>query len=210
MSTVNDPSAGESANAVATEAEINELYRSLGSEMTVEKLRELAAKAPKNPQEWHEFAMQALRVADSPYARWCALGKASITAVNIGRDDEAEAYALELERMIPDHAEDWNYGNAIQDCNLVLGRLCLKRGDVAAAKQHLLEAGRSPGSPQMDSFGPNMLLAKALLEAGHTEVVLEHFELCRRFWAMDLGKLDQWTEEVRAGKVPAFGSRLVY
>lgn len=210
MSTANDPSADESADAVTTAAEINDLYRSSGSDMTIEKLRELAATAPKSPQEWHEFAMQALRAADTPYARWCALGKAAITAINIGRDDEAEAYALELQGMIPDHAEDWNHGNAIQDCHLVIGRLCLKRGDAEAASQHLLEAGRSPGSPQMNSFGPNMLLAKALLEAGHSQVVLRYFDLCRRFWAMDRGKLDQWAEEVRAGKLPNFGGNLVY
>lgn len=191
-------------------AEINGLYQSLGSEMTVEKLRELAAKAPKNPPEWHEFAMKALRAADTPYAHWCALGKAATTAVNMGRDDEAEAYALELKGMIPDHVEDWNYGNAIHDCNLVLGRLCLKRGDAEAAKGHLLEAGRSPGSPQMNSFGPNMSLARDLLEAGCPEVVLRYFELCRRFWAMDRGKLDQCAEEVGAGKIPDFGASLVY
>jgi hypothetical protein len=34
--------------------------------------------------------------------------------------------------------------------NVVLGRLALKAGDTESAKQHLLTAGHSPGSPQMD------------------------------------------------------------
>lgn len=180
------------------------------ADMTVEKLREMLAKVPKTPQERYERAMEALQQADSSYARWCALGKAAKTAVEIGKDEEAEAYALELQQMVPEHQNDWNYGNAIQDFNLVLGHLCLRRGDAEGAKEHLLAAGRSPGSPQMDSFGPNLSLAKALLEAGHKEVVLEYFELCRRFWAMDNGRLNQWADEVNAGQVPKFGTSLWY
>ena len=180
------------------------------SEMTIEELRELAAKDPKTPQERYEKAVGALRDADSPYSRWCALGAAAKTSVEIGSDTDAEAYALELRQLAPGYEDDWNYGNAIQDFNLVLGRLCLKRGDGDRAREHLLEAGRSPGSPQMDSFGPNMSLAKTLLEAGHPDVVLQYFELCRRFWRMDNGQLDQWSREIEAGTFPNFGAKLIY
>lgn len=180
------------------------------ADMTVDKLRELLAKTPQTPQARYDHALEALQAADSPYARWCALGRAGKTAVEIDRDAEAEAYARELQQQISQYQDDWNYGNAIQDFNLVLGRLCLRRGDAEGAKTHLLEAGRSPGSPQMDSFGPNLSLAKALLEAGHKEVVLEYWELCRRFWDMDDGRLSQWTEDVNAGKIPKFGASLWY
>jgi hypothetical protein len=48
------------------------------------------------------------------------------------------------------------YGNAIQDGNIVLCRIALLDGKVEAAKVSLKEAGKTPGSPQLGSFGPNM------------------------------------------------------
>ncbi len=51
-------------------------------------------------------------------------------------------------------------------------------------KKYLIAAGKSPGSPQMDSFGPNMTLAKDLLEKGERDAVLEYFMRCRKFWKM--------------------------
>jgi hypothetical protein len=62
----------------------------------------------------------------------------------------------------------------------------------------------------MNSFGPNMSLAKDLLEKGEREVVLEYFELCRKFWKMDNGRRNDWSQEVKAGKIPDFGANLVY
>lgn len=76
------------------------------------------------------------------------------------------------------------------------------------AAGYLLEAGRTPGSPQLSSFGPNMQLARELLEAGETRPVLEYFELCRKFWPSPA--LDAWAAEVRAGQIPEFGANLKY
>ena len=55
-----------------------------------------------------------------------------------------------------------------------------------------------------------MSLATDLLQQGETEAVLAYFELCRVFWKMGRDRLDAWTKEVRAGKVPAFGANLRY
>lgn len=55
-----------------------------------------------------------------------------------------------------------------------------------------------------------MSLAKALLEAGQHEVVLQYFGLCRAFWKMDRGQLDQWIDEVNRGLCPNFGVNLIY
>ena len=40
----------------------------------------------------------------------------------------------------------------------------MDEGRIEEAKRHLLAAGRSSGSPVLGSFGPNMSLAKDLLE----------------------------------------------
>ncbi len=71
-------------------------------------------------------------------------------------------YLAQAER----YHSDWNYGNAIHDGNQFLGLVRLRQGDIEAAKEHLLAAGLSPGSPQLDSFGPSMVLARELLERG--------------------------------------------
>ncbi|MCA9213826.1 MAG: hypothetical protein KDB27_12215 [Planctomycetales bacterium] len=128
----------------------------------------------------------------------------------LGKTKEAREYAEEMLALLPKYEGDWNYGNAVQDGHLVLGRIAVVEGRLDEAKQFLIKAGNSPGSPQMDSFGPNMSLAKDLIEKGETEVVLEYFELCRKFWEMEDGKLDQWSREVKAGKIPDFGANLVY
>jgi hypothetical protein len=127
----------------------------------------------------------------------------------VGEIEPARAYAQQLLNLLPKFRGDWNYGNAVQDANLVLGRIALSEGHVDEAKRCLIAAGKSPGSPQMDSFGPNMSLAKDLLEKGERQVVLDYFELCRKFWKMDRGSLDEWARQVKAGAMPDFGANLV-
>jgi tetratricopeptide (TPR) repeat protein len=128
----------------------------------------------------------------------------------LGHVDDARRYATELLNLAPQFHEDWNYGNAIQDGNLVLGRIAVREGRMDEAKQYLGKAGESPGSPQMDTFGPNMSLAKDLLEKGDRQIVLEYFDACRKFWKKDNGRLDRWARDVRAGNIPDFGPNLVY
>jgi hypothetical protein len=90
--------------------------------------------------------------------------------------------------------------------------LALRDGDLEKAGEHLLEAGKTTGSPSLGSFGPNMTLAQKMLERGQREVVLEYFRLCGAFWDMGVenGKLDRWSLVVRNGGSPDFGANLVY
>jgi len=110
----------------------------------------------------------------------------------------------------PPDRKSWDHGNAIHHGNLILGRLALRRGELDKAKQHLLAAGRTPGSPQLDSFGPNMTLALELIEKGERQAVLEYFELCARFWKLDRGQLKAWAATVKGGGTPDFGANLNY
>ena len=127
-----------------------------------------------------------------------------------GEIDKAESYAQRLLKMAPDYPKSWNYGNAIFHGNAILGRVALQKGDVKEADRYLLAAGATPGSPQLNSFGPNMALAKELLEKGQSDVVLKFFQLCGHFWDSHFSKLDQWSAEVRQGKIPSFGGSLSY
>jgi tetratricopeptide (TPR) repeat protein len=132
------------------------------------------------------------------------------TAFEAGEFVKAEEYSTELLNKAAQYKNDWNHGNAIHHGNLVLGRLVLRSGDVDKAKAYLIRAGETPGSPQLNSFGPNMTLAKELLEKGEREIVIQYFELCSRFWKKHKDRLDNWTIIVRDGGIPEFGANLDY
>lgn len=144
------------------------------------------------------------------YLRWLVLDRISRNHLDRGRPEKAAGLAHELLSLSDAFKDDWNYGNAIHHGHLVLGRIALKEGDRESAREHLLAAGNTPGSPQLDSFGPNMLLAKEMLVVGEVETVLEYLELCDRFWAMGTSHLRWWTAMIRDGKTPNFGANLTY
>ncbi len=122
----------------------------------------------------------------------------------------------------------WYYGNVVHEGNQILGLAALQEGRVADAKKYLIAAGKTPGSPQIDSFGPNMMLAQQLLDKGEKETVIQYLDLVAKFWAYTppeklkkyekrkpgssaLFKLlnnehrkqiDDWKKQIRAGKKP--------
>jgi tetratricopeptide (TPR) repeat protein len=142
--------------------------------------------------------------------RFYALGPAAKQSFNAGKIDEAQKDAEELLKLLPNFPDNWNYGNAVQDGNLVLGRIAIKAGRFDEAKRRLIAAGNSPGSPQMNSFGPNVSLANDLLDQGERDVVLEYFDLCRKFWQLGPDQLDQWTHDVKVAVKPNFGANLIF
>lgn len=152
----------------------------------------------------------ALSTAKTDEERFYYLGGSAKEEFNRGNFANAEKHALELATLTPKFTTNWNYGNAIQDSNLVLGRLAIRDGNIEAAKVFLAEQAKSPGSPQMDSFGPNVSLAKDLLEKGETQAVVNYFTACKVFWKMNNGKLDDWIASANAGNIPEFGANLIY
>jgi hypothetical protein len=97
-------------------------------------------------------------------------------------------------------------GGPIHDGNMVLGQVALHKGDRAGAEQYLLKAGATPGSPQMDVFGPNFSLARDLLVAGSKDVVLKYCDEVAKFWGD--AKLAKWRKDIAAGQTPDFGDNL--
>ena len=151
-----------------------------------------------------------LRATTDKDAKFYLLSEITPAAFAAGDLAKAKTYSLELLKQAALQKEDWNYGNAIHVGHLVLGRIALVSGDINRAKQQLLDAGRTPGSPQLDSFGPNMLFARELLEKGEREVVLQYFELCSKFWKNHRGRLEQWRSIVEKGGIPDFRANLLY
>jgi len=154
--------------------------------------------------ERFDQAMARLAKATNDGERFYPLTETAEMGFLLGKTNEARKYAQEVLAMAPKFQGNWNYGNAIHDGNLVLGRIAVLEGRIEDAKRFLLEAGSTPGSPQLDSFGPDFSLAKDLLERGERETVLKYFQLCSRFW--EKGKLDRWSQDVKSGKAPDFDS----
>jgi len=100
--------------------------------------------------------------------------------------------------------------DAVHHAQIVLGRVALVNGDLKEAKERLVLAGQTAGSPALKTFGPNMSLAKELLEKGERDTVVKYFDECATFWKDHQEKLAQWTAQVRAGETPQFGANLLY
>ena len=54
-------------------------------------------------------------------------------------------YAEELVELTALLNGDWNYANAIEDSNIVRGRIAVIEGRIDDAKTDLIEVGESPG-----------------------------------------------------------------
>jgi tetratricopeptide (TPR) repeat protein len=149
--------------------------------------------------------------------RFYTLARVANAAFDAADYAKAETYANELLALVPQYREDRSYrdrsyGDAIFYGNMVLGRVALRRDyNIPKAKAALLASGQTPGSPTLNSFGPDMSLAKDLLEAGERDSVLQFFDQCRAFWKTRVleRKLDDWSAVVKGCcRLPDFGYNL--
>ena len=134
--------------------------------------------------------------------KWSWSDSAAEIAFNTGDYEKAEEYALSSLAMSTEYEEDWNYGNAIHNSNVVLGRISFIKGDVEGAKGYLTEASKSEGSPQLDTFGPDLELANELLKMGERKPVVQYLTSISRFWEMDNGCVKRWLSEIESGDTP--------
>jgi tetratricopeptide (TPR) repeat protein len=153
---------------------------------------------------------KAYVLTKAPDNRFYILTDLPTAAMACGDNVKTTDYAKQLLAQAPRFKHDWNYGNAIHKANLALGRVAFAIGDMETAKSRLLDAGKTPGSPQLDSFGPNMVLAQKLLKIGEKDAVLQYLNLCGKFWKMDNGQLEAWKKTIKDGGIPDFGANLIY
>ncbi len=165
------------------------------------RLRKLARdRAPEDIAAWQGASTDLDRFYASPNAAMAAylVDDASL-ALQVAREAIASATR---------YADDWSRGNAIHFGHTVLGLLALRDGHVAEAIEHLHAAGATPGSPQLNSFGPTMHLARELIRRQEHQAVLHYFQQCRRFWKMGAVWLDLWEKKLRRGVAPTFFMQL--
>ena len=172
-------------------------------------LRNIRTKGKQQRKELAEKTLKqielAIQLTESPKKLSTLKVSAAKAAMRAGKSKMAKSYG---EQLIANAADATDSGDAIHHGNTILGRLALQGGDLPQAKEHLLESGRVSASPVLGSFGPSMVLANELLEKGETEVVLEYFDLCEKFWKHQPERLDDWKKAVKAGSKPDFGPNL--
>ena len=154
-----------------------------------------------------------LRLRQPELERFMRIDRLASEAYSKGQWTGAETLAREGLALAEHYSSNWNYGNVIHNCHQILGLLRLREGKREEAIQMLLTAGRTPGSPQLDSFGPRIVLARELLKVGERESVLQYIELVALFWTKKSAQFPevglenkrsimQWKTDVEAGKLP--------
>lgn len=132
------------------------------------------------------------------------LSEAAQKAYERGDLDGAERLAIEALTLALSYPDNWNYGNAIHQGHRVLGLVALKRGDRDKAALELIQSGCTPGSPQLDSFGPTMDLARLVLGQGDRAAVLAYLEELEAFWPDAQRCRGTWRKAIADGEVPNF------
>jgi len=154
-----------------------------------------------------------LRLRQPELERFMRIDRLATEAYSEGQWLKAETLAREGLALAEHYPGNWNYGNVIHNSHQVLGLIRLREGKREEAIQMLLAAGRTPGSPQLNSFGPRMVLARELLQKGERESVLQYIELVALFWTKksiqfpEVGLenerlIKQWKTDIKAGKLP--------
>jgi hypothetical protein len=160
------------------------------------KLAELESQLPSGP------------------SRIYPLQKAARVALEASDYTKAEAYANELLSLSEQYREDPSSGDGVFYGHMVLGQIALVRDrNVQEAKARLAASGKTRGSPVLNSFGPNMSLARDLLAVGERDAVLGFFSQCSTFWKgpVTQSKLRDWTETLKTCcRMPDFADNLVH
>jgi len=144
------------------------------------------------------------------YGKYLGLRYRALNAFKRKKYDRAEYLADQLLDIAKNYEDDWNFSNALHHAYLIRGRVYLAQGDIEGAEKELILAGSVKGSPQLDSFGPNMTLAHELLLVDRREVVLQYLKKCSLFWEFGNEYLVYWKHQITKGEVPNFGRNMEY
>lgn len=153
-------------------------------------------------------ALAEWSAADSDEDRFYAAPRAAMALYVMEEQESATQVAQQALGLAAQYPDNWNYGNAVHYAHTVLGLVALGRADVSAAIQALHASAAMPGSPQLHSFGPSMLLARELLLLNQHRAVLDYFAQCAVFWSSGQAWLRVWRQKVLRKEIPNFTMHL--
>ena len=144
------------------------------------------------------------------YLKFLGLEHRANFAIKIGWLSSAQSSAVRLLDLAKHYKDDWNYGNAIHKGHTILGMTHILQGNIHKAEEELIASANTPGSPQLNSFGPNMRLASELLKHGRNDVVLKYLNECKSFWELGNDYINYWEYQINKGESPNFGGNIKY
>jgi tetratricopeptide (TPR) repeat protein len=191
------------------------------AEELLKKAQELDPKNPRFTQQLAMFYMMKARdprstdaaaAAKSALAQYDVLLKSAderarprvldqaAEACLLAGDDERAAKLAE--ELLKTSVGDPGYGEWIHEGHRILGHVALNGDKVDVAKAELLKAGKTEGSRSLESMGPQLTLAKALLEKGEKDAVLAYLERVHDLWPRGQEAVTKWIEQIKAGEKP--------
>jgi thiol-disulfide isomerase/thioredoxin len=150
------------------------------------------ASRARDPIEKVRLYREGLQTSTIEVQRTHLLGMLAEAEFDAGQTSEAARDAAKVLTVAPPRS-----GDEIHKAHTLLGRVAMKRGDLATAKQSLLASARVETTPTLSSFGPGMQLAQQLLDAGERDVVIEFLELSRKLWTKDQGRIDALVKAIK-------------
>lgn len=122
---------------------------------------------------------------------------------------------LSAEAALKQDKNTADYGYQSHYAHIILGRLALLDGNVSDAEEFLRRAGKTKGYATLNSFGPNMMLARDLHRQGSKKAVLDYLDDCLKFWKFERvnnngNKVAAWKSAIAKGQEPDFGVDLFH
>jgi hypothetical protein len=114
-------------------------------------------------------------------------------------------------KLLREHGQsgDPENGYAVYTGNLILSQSALDNNDNAAAAKYLLLAATSSGVGNVADSGPDITVARVLLQRGDKETVIEYLRRCHNLWPKGAPLLDRWQTQIRNGRTPNFNNRTI-
>ncbi len=186
-------------------------YRGALGTQELETAIRAASRAPDSVDGQAKTSESSQTEAASEVDDLVDLPRKAKRAIIAGNLQKAKEYVEQMRKRLEEpETLDGLQGQYIHDCNMVDGILAVRAGEIDRAKKLLLEAGKSTGSPTLNTFGPNMMLAKELAEKGEFPIVISYLKECSSFWTGRPQRLANWMKELESKRIPDFGANLAY
>ncbi len=153
--------------------------------------------APETSRKALEAKEEVFKMTKLPSARVSVAADLATLAFEAGDFDKARKYAgdaLECAGLTGSMFKK----DIVHKTNTVLGRLAMKDGDIAKAKEFLVASAAGQGVGE--SFGPSLTLAKELLDKGEKDAVIQFLESYAK--DPDNPCYTQWIQAIKEGKKP--------
>ncbi len=157
----------------------------------------------KLPAATQPAVTQPQSTSDAESQHFYAIGREIVGVyTSPGSAAEGERLANEALQLAAKYPDNLVTLDALNQAHTVLGLVALKKGDLFSAKLELMQSISDRPSPILNSFGPKLELAAALLARGERQTVLEFLDECARDYPGTAETMHRRRDLVAAGQTP--------